>query len=261
VKLPAQLPSWPVTRGARRSRQEGTVHAADDTGHSDRQRHRRMAHRGGKSAPVGWSSRHRTEQRSTWRGEEATGSLHAPCRGARTGREPHHAPACRHRARTQCGNAQPTTTPARVPYSISVGAHPAHRQRTTSPRMLVHGTRTTACTWCPPCNRIHTRTADPSMHLPPAALRPCDGGRGGGYGIWVGRGGSGSAAARVTSVCLMSEGQLFMGSARSTDQRQRRIGYYASEEDAARAYDCAAVQAHGPGASASFRARPSTSCL
>jgi AP2-like factor (euAP2 lineage) len=30
-------------------------------------------------------------------------------------------------------------------------------------------------------------------------------------------------------------------------KRKRQIGRYASEEDAARAYDCAAVQAHGPG--------------
>ncbi|KAG1664307.1 hypothetical protein FOA52_005705 [Chlamydomonas sp. UWO 241] len=35
-------------------------------------------------------------------------------------------------------------------------------------------------------------------------------------------------------------------------KRQRRIGCYASEEDAARAYDCAAVQAHGPGAKRIF---------
>jgi hypothetical protein len=32
----------------------------------------------------------------------------------------------------------------------------------------------------------------------------------------------------------------------------RYIGKYASEEDAARAYDCAAVQAHGPGAERNF---------
>jgi hypothetical protein len=32
----------------------------------------------------------------------------------------------------------------------------------------------------------------------------------------------------------------------------RHIGYYASEEDAARAYDCAAVQAHGPGVKRNF---------
>jgi hypothetical protein len=35
-------------------------------------------------------------------------------------------------------------------------------------------------------------------------------------------------------------------------KRQRQIGSYASEEDAARAYDCAAVQAHGPGAKRNF---------
>jgi hypothetical protein len=35
-------------------------------------------------------------------------------------------------------------------------------------------------------------------------------------------------------------------------QRSRHIGYYASEEDAARAYDCAAVQAGGPGAKRNF---------
>jgi hypothetical protein len=35
-------------------------------------------------------------------------------------------------------------------------------------------------------------------------------------------------------------------------KRQRRIGSYASEDDAARAYDCAAVQARGPGAQRNF---------
>jgi AP2-like factor (euAP2 lineage) len=35
-------------------------------------------------------------------------------------------------------------------------------------------------------------------------------------------------------------------------KRSRRIGSYASEEDAARAYDFAAVQAHGPGAKRNF---------
>jgi hypothetical protein len=33
---------------------------------------------------------------------------------------------------------------------------------------------------------------------------------------------------------------------------QQHIGCYASEEDAARAYDCASVQAHGPGAKRNF---------
>jgi AP2-like factor (euAP2 lineage) len=35
-------------------------------------------------------------------------------------------------------------------------------------------------------------------------------------------------------------------------KRSQHVGYYASEEDAARAYDCAAVQAHGPGAERNF---------
>ncbi|KAG1657233.1 hypothetical protein FOA52_000436 [Chlamydomonas sp. UWO 241] len=35
-------------------------------------------------------------------------------------------------------------------------------------------------------------------------------------------------------------------------KRSRHIGTYSSEEDAARAYDCAAVQAHGPGARRNF---------
>jgi hypothetical protein len=35
-------------------------------------------------------------------------------------------------------------------------------------------------------------------------------------------------------------------------KRCRQIGRFASEEDAARAYDCAAVQAHGPGAKRNF---------
>ncbi|KAG1667888.1 hypothetical protein FOA52_013648 [Chlamydomonas sp. UWO 241] len=37
-------------------------------------------------------------------------------------------------------------------------------------------------------------------------------------------------------------------------KRVRHIGSYASEEDAARAYDCAAVQVHGPGAKRNFPA-------
>jgi AP2-like factor (euAP2 lineage) len=37
-------------------------------------------------------------------------------------------------------------------------------------------------------------------------------------------------------------------------RRSRSCGRYASEEDAARAYDCAAVQAHGPGAKRNFPA-------
>jgi hypothetical protein len=35
-------------------------------------------------------------------------------------------------------------------------------------------------------------------------------------------------------------------------KRQQHVGYFASEEDAARAYDCAAMQAHGPGAKRNF---------
>jgi hypothetical protein len=35
-------------------------------------------------------------------------------------------------------------------------------------------------------------------------------------------------------------------------KREKHIGRYASEEDAARAYDCAAVQAHGPGTKRNF---------
>jgi hypothetical protein len=34
--------------------------------------------------------------------------------------------------------------------------------------------------------------------------------------------------------------------------KQEAVGAFASEEDAARAYDCAAVQAHGPGAERNF---------
>jgi hypothetical protein len=35
-------------------------------------------------------------------------------------------------------------------------------------------------------------------------------------------------------------------------KRRRFIGAYASEEDAARTYDCAAVRAHGPGTKRNF---------
>jgi Mg-chelatase subunit ChlI len=39
-------------------------------------------------------------------------------------------------------------------------------------------------------------------------------------------------------------------------KRHRHIGNFASEEDAARAYDCAAVQAHGPSAKRNFPGEP-----
>jgi hypothetical protein len=35
-------------------------------------------------------------------------------------------------------------------------------------------------------------------------------------------------------------------------KRRRHVGYFASEEDAARAYDCAAVQMNGPGVKRNF---------
>jgi hypothetical protein len=35
-------------------------------------------------------------------------------------------------------------------------------------------------------------------------------------------------------------------------KRSRHVGCYASEQDAARAYDCATVQAHGPDAKRNF---------
>jgi hypothetical protein len=53
--------------------------------------------------------------------------------------------------------------------------------------------------------------------------------------------------------CLLGKCQLFVR--RVTDpqtKRKRRIGCYASEEDAARAYDCAAVQTCGPGGKRNF---------
>jgi hypothetical protein len=37
-----------------------------------------------------------------------------------------------------------------------------------------------------------------------------------------------------------------------TTKRNLHVGSYSSEEDAARAYDCAAVQAHGPDAKRNF---------
>jgi hypothetical protein len=39
-------------------------------------------------------------------------------------------------------------------------------------------------------------------------------------------------------------------------KRQQHVGYFASEDDAARAYDCAAVQAHGSGAKRNFHHSP-----
>jgi hypothetical protein len=44
-------------------------------------------------------------------------------------------------------------------------------------------------------------------------------------------------------------------------KRKRQIGSFASEQDAARAYDCAAVQAHGPGTKRNSRIGSLASCL
>jgi hypothetical protein len=46
----------------------------------------------------------------------------------------------------------------------------------------------------------------------------------------------------------LEQGQV----ARVPEPTDQSIGYYASVEDAARAYDCAAVQAHGPDAKRNF---------
>jgi hypothetical protein len=44
-------------------------------------------------------------------------------------------------------------------------------------------------------------------------------------------------------------------------KRARYIGYFTSEEEAARAYDSAAVQAHGAGAKRNFPGETVSSCL
>jgi hypothetical protein len=50
----------------------------------------------------------------------------------------------------------------------------------------------------------------------------------------------------------LGQAQLFMAMWDPQTKRSRFIGYFASEEDAARAYDCAAVQARGPGVKRNF---------
>jgi hypothetical protein len=65
---------------------------------------------------------------------------------------------------------------------------------------------------------------------------------------------SGRAKADGLHRRLLGQGQVCMKVRLKDPQtkRQRFIGRYASEEDAARAYDCAAVQAHGPDAKRNF---------
>jgi hypothetical protein len=60
-------------------------------------------------------------------------------------------------------------------------------------------------------------------------------------------------SSRFMGVCWDKTSSSFRVQLRDPQtKRQRRIGSYASEEDAARAYDCAAVQGHGPGAKRNF---------
>jgi hypothetical protein len=54
-----------------------------------------------------------------------------------------------------------------------------------------------------------------------------------------------------------SSWRVQLGSWDPQTKRRQHVGCYASEEDAARAYDCAAVQAHGPGAKRNFPGEPS----
>jgi hypothetical protein len=95
------------------------------------------------------------------------------------------------------------------------------------------------------------RTAGPSMHLPPAAFQAI---RGGAVFV-IGWGGAQAGGQQLALPRrLLEQGQVFIPSAAvgPADQAEQHIGRYASEEDAARAYDCAAVQAHGPGARRNF---------
>jgi hypothetical protein len=61
----------------------------------------------------------------------------------------------------------------------------------------------------------------------------------------AGEGGASSVSSRASS-------SYHVQMADPQTKRQRKIGSYASEEDAARAYDFAAVQAHGPGVKRNF---------
>jgi hypothetical protein len=60
-------------------------------------------------------------------------------------------------------------------------------------------------------------------------------------------------SSRYTGVYWCKAGSSYRVTVRDQQTKRRRcIGYFASEEDAARAYDCAAVQAHGPGTKRNF---------
>jgi hypothetical protein len=124
----------------------------------------------------------------------------------------------------------------------------------------------------PPCSTAHapprasTAPLTPWMHLPSPTARGAsgraaalpvgleEGGCGGGGGC-----GDGTRPARHVRVRADEVG-MARAAHTPTDRRgptdedevQQHIGCYASEEDAGRAYDCAAVQAHGPGAKRNF---------
>jgi hypothetical protein len=60
------------------------------------------------------------------------------------------------------------------------------------------------------------------------------------------------SSSRFAGVSWNKSQSSFQAQLTDPQTKRRHIGYYASEEDAARAYDCAAVQAHGPGAKLNF---------
>jgi hypothetical protein len=96
-----------------------------------------------------------------------------------------------------------------------------------------------------------TRTADPSMHPPPPRSRRSEGVPSSSLG------GAGRKRQRSSSRYIGVYWNKAYSSwfARMTDPQTKgrhHIGSYASEEDAARAYDCAVVQARGPGAERNF---------
>jgi hypothetical protein len=121
--------------------------------------------------------------------------------------------------------AQPTTTRTRV-HARPVEPHP---QRTR-----VHAAPLTPrCASLPRCRRSRG---------PPSSL---DGER-------TGRKRQGSSS-RYTGVSWKkARCAWYVQLIDPQTKRRRKIGSYASEEDAARAYDCAAVHAHGPGAKRNF---------
>ena len=106
---------------------------------------------------------------------------------------------------------------------------------------------------CTPCNphprhtRIHGTAEDPSMHLPPPDEVISE------LPATVGEERKQRSSSRYIGVSWHKANSSWrVNLTEPQTKRSRHIGSYASEEDAARAYDCAAVEVHGPGAKRNF---------